>query len=485
MNEISKYLTNFISNLPSQATEKPSKICLPSHEKINASHPYLQIIQKDIFIANKMFSKRNSFVKNTNQEKQLHKGTKYTQIPPKMRSIIESQPFFNKTFEFSFSEKESNLPSQATANLSSLSQATEKPYNLHSPKPSNFSTLRFDKLIFDSGDASAKNVNLPSQATEKSSNIKIYLHYFLSPDDPSMEQLDPTKINIYFQKCMQKIFIWFFLANKYKLSICSKDLSIYLYLTNTPKLSPSVSSEKIDIDHANSGFTYGCLPKNTPNEIYIYREEEWFKVLIHETIHSFGMEFSSHPNIEDYANKKMIELFHLPAESKENYYGGGGYNIFESYTEMTAEIMNILIYHFLYGGNLSRLFEIEQKFSCFQCAKMILSEASSNSFKKIKKDSFMLDTYQERTNIFSYFILKSILLFHINSYMDWAMKYNEGSLNFQKTMETIQSYCEMIRENRNSMNYLKTIGKMEEWLERNKEKDSLENRTLRMTVLEF
>ena len=98
----------------------------------------------------------------------------------------------------------------------------------------------------------------------------------------------------------------------------------------------------------------------------------------------------------------------------------------------------------------------------------------------------MLDTYQERTNIFSYFILKSILLFHINSYMDWAMKYNQGfSLNFQKTMETIQSYCEMIRENRNSMNYLKTIGKMEEWLERNKEKDSLENRTLRMTVLEF
>ena len=336
MNEISKYLTNFISNLPSRVTEKPSKICLPSHEKINTSHPYLQIIQKDIFTANKMFSKRNSFVKNTNQEKQLHKGTKYTQIPPKMRSIIESQPFFNKTFEFSFTEKESN-----------------------------FSTLRFEKLIFDSGDASAKNVNLPSQASEKLSNIKIYLHYFLSPDDPSMEQLDPTKINIYFQKCMQKIFIWFFLANKYKLSICSKDLSIYLYLTNTPKLSPSVSSEKIDIDHANSGFTYGCLPKNTPNEIYIYREEEWFKVLIHETIHSFGMEFSSHPNIEDYANKKMIELFHLPAESKENYYGGGGYNIFESYTEMTAEIMNILIYHFLYGGNLSRLFEIEQKFLLF------------------------------------------------------------------------------------------------------------------------
>jgi hypothetical protein len=56
-----------------------------------------------------------------------------------------------------------NLPSRATTNLASPSQATEKPYN--------FSTLRFENILFTSGDASVKNVNLPSRATEKPYNI--------------------------------------------------------------------------------------------------------------------------------------------------------------------------------------------------------------------------------------------------------------------------------------------------------------------------
>jgi hypothetical protein len=45
----------------------------------------------------------------------------------------------------------------------------ENSIKMDSIQQSNFSTLRFEKLIFDSGDASVKNVNLPSQATEKSS----------------------------------------------------------------------------------------------------------------------------------------------------------------------------------------------------------------------------------------------------------------------------------------------------------------------------
>ena len=52
-----------------------------------------------------------------------------------------------------------HLSSQATANLASPSQATEKPYN--------FSTLRFEKFIFDSGNASVKNVNKKINLTDK------------------------------------------------------------------------------------------------------------------------------------------------------------------------------------------------------------------------------------------------------------------------------------------------------------------------------
>ena len=50
------------------------------------------------------------------------------------------------------STKNVNLPSQATVNLSSSSQTTKKPYN--------FSTLRFENILFGSGDASTKKTKI-------------------------------------------------------------------------------------------------------------------------------------------------------------------------------------------------------------------------------------------------------------------------------------------------------------------------------------
>lgn len=443
MNEISKFITKFILKNMNNTNIEP----------LNTSHLYIKRIQHDIFIANKEWNKYimlylrnsqkrgvgkdqnavvgkgkiqstpNTFLLTLNSEEKPivpKKGDRYNLISQKMRSIIESQPFFNKSFEINFSEQHSGNQSQ----------------------------------------------------------IKVHLHYFLSPNDPSIKELDPEKINIYFQKCMQKIFIWFYIANKYKLKVCSKNLNVYLYLTNTPKLFPDDTNESIDIDYVNTGFTFACLPNNTPNEIYVYREEEWFKVLIHETIHSFGMEFSTNESIENYANKRIIEMFQLPPNSTENEYGSG-YNIFESYTEMTAEIVNILIYNFLYGGKLSKLFEVEQKFSCFQSAKFILRNFPEQSSRKLK-----FPTYKEKTNIFSYFILKSMLMFNINNYMDWAIRYN-GSLNFNKTIENIKSYSDLIQQTASSISYSETIYKMKLWLSKEKEKYPLERKTIRMTVLEY
>jgi hypothetical protein len=334
MNEISKYLTLYIR-------EQFKNIHL---EKINKNHKFIKKIKKDISIANEEFYRRevdakihfSESTKKNKEQRQLLKGSKYEQISENIRSIIERQSFFNKVFEFSFG-------------------------------------------------------NPPTSV------IKIHLHYFLSSQDASIRELDIEKVNIFLQKCMQKIYIWFYIANKYKLNICSKNLNIYLYLIDLPKILHSQTSVNegkkinndiggsykgyqkkvgedskhlLDINSVNTGFTYSCLPNDTPNEIYIYREEEWFKVLIHETFHSFGMEFSNRENLENYANRRISELFHLSLISRENIYGSG-YNIFESYTEITAELMNMLIYDFLYKSNLEKIVEIEQKFSCFQCAKIL------------------------------------------------------------------------------------------------------------------
>lgn len=467
MNEISKYLTDYIR-------EQFKHVHL---EKIDKNHKFIKIIKQDILSANEQWKIRmRTFRFEPDADRTIAKGAKYDQISDKIRSLIERQTFFNKTFEFSFGGGSDDRPSSV---------------------------------------------------------IKIHLHYFLSSTDPSIRVLDVNKVSKYLQKCMQKIYVWFYIANKYKLNICSKNLNVYLYLINLPKVFPmdkggayknrnsndfmeintshqdilTTQTQKkrpLDIHSVNTGFTYGCLPRDTPNEIYVFREEEWYKVLIHETIHSFGMEFSNREPLENYANKRISQIFNLSPISSENVYGRG-YNIFESYTEMTAEIMNILIYHFLHKDihigtsghhtSLERLVEVEQKFSCLQCVKILEHFKELNCLAETKIDlsttrsdkfseMFIFSKYKERTNVFSYYILKSMLMFHINSYMNWIIEGNLGSLNFNKTMENIKRYCDLIERYDTSLQYLDVIVKMRETVER-ENPSKLELRTLKMTVLEY
>jgi len=65
------------------------------------------------------------------------------------------------------------------------------------------------------------------------------------------------------------------------------------------------------------------------------------------------------------------------------------------------------------------------------------------------------------------------------------MNYNKGSLNFIKTMENIEHYIKLIQQTSSSPRYLRTFFKMKNWLEQHKKNDSLEVKTIRMTVLEY
>ena len=61
----------------------------------------------------------------------------------------------------------------------------------------------------------------------------------------------------------------------------------------------------LDQDNCNTAVTYACAIKG---ECLIYRKEEWFKVLIHETMHALCLDFSGFTytnlktNIENISN---------------------------------------------------------------------------------------------------------------------------------------------------------------------------------------
>ena len=200
-----------IYNLPSRATENSSNDYLPSscsgenddNLVVFSSPPTLTPPSPFIEV-----DKSNSSSKNEKKSRKKNVKTTVEVLPqiteennnifPKIRSTSQKKTHIpsqatEKPYKFDggiiteikneYLEQIINLPSHATTNLGSPLCPDKKMKNspdlILPPCPlvslkentSNFSTLRFEKLIFDSGDASAKNVNLPSQATENPYNV--------------------------------------------------------------------------------------------------------------------------------------------------------------------------------------------------------------------------------------------------------------------------------------------------------------------------
>jgi len=279
---------------------------------------------------------------------------------------------------------------------------------------------------------------------------------------------------------IKRIFIWLYIATKYSAYECSRNLNIFIYLTKLKKLLPS-DHKHIQQENANTGFTTTC---NTTSEIHIYRSEEWFKVLLHETFHNLGLDFSGVNN--DNINQCVYNIF--PIKSEQKY--------FETYCEMWAETINAMFISFLSSKNKNienminktiNLLKIEREFSMFQCVKVLhffgmkytdLYENTSSA------NNARIHKYKETTPVFSYYILKSIMMFFIDDYIDWCATNNERSINFNKNPENLIKYCEFIREHYKKPSYLDAIKSMEKNV-LNKQNPKTIMETLRMTVYEM
>jgi hypothetical protein len=287
-----------------------------------------------------------------------------------------------------------------------------------------------------------------------------------------------------FTKRIHKVIMWLYIANVFASQECSQEMNIFMYFTNSEKHLPT-NSKFIGQEHANTAFTTSC--KKT-TEINLYREEEWFKVFIHETFHNLGLDFSS--MIENLSKNAILSIF--PVESEVNLY--------ETYCEMWAEIMNIMFIVFLSNKNIENLENIptmihkteqllhfERAFSLFQCVKVLhfygltYTELydDSNKSKLARKYKFK----EKRTNVLAYYILKSIYMFYVNDFIEWCIKNNKESINFKKDEKTIHSYCEFIREHYNDDSLLHAIDKIEKWFQHNN-KCNIECTTMRMTLYE-
>lgn len=305
--------------------------------------------------------------------------------------------------------------------------------------------------------------------------------YIINPHEKSND--NNNNDNELFIKMMHKIYVWLFVCNHYADSSCSPIISIYIYLTNHNKILPLPSNPSIiDKANANTGFTMAC--PHSKNEIYVYRLEEWFKVLIHESFHCFGLDFARMP--QEIVNNKMFSIFHIKCDLR----------FYETYCEMWAEIINVIFISVnSYSScetkinmnklmkNIENRLHAEQMFSLFQCAKVL--HFNGLTYSELLQHSEKMQ-YKEKTSMFSYYILKSIVMFYCNDFIEWCYVHNNKSLEFVKTQNNINQFFEFIKSKYNSDEYMNSISVFENWFQNKNQKENNKKsfilNTLRMSI---
>ena len=334
-----------------------------------------------------------------------------------------------------------------------------------------------------------KNFNYNSFPSEIRNHINEYAHsvirYSFSLFDRKInilfvvEDSVEGKISAY-NKYIDKIVMMLYIINEYSSKYCSKSLTVYLYLTSHKKGLPRSNLETLDEIHINSAFTTAC-PDDS--EIVVFRKEEWFKVLIHESFHSFGLDFSEAN--ADRCKKEILEIF--PVKSDVNLY--------ESYTECWAEILNIAF--------ISFLFDRQHRFDVFlNCFKILIANEINYSFYQLSKIlKFMglkysdlygeldhhkinRDTlYKENTNVLSYYVIKTILINNFQGFLSWCATNNLSLLQFKKTPANELEFCNFIKRNFKSKSTLENM-KCAEKLVQDK-RNAYVNNNLRMSLCEM
>jgi hypothetical protein len=284
---------------------------------------------------------------------------------------------------------------------------------------------------------------------------EVKIHFIVERTDAEHE------LEIY-NRYVETIAIWLYILNLYASKECANSITIYLYLTSLEKKLPNSNIYVLDENNVNTAFTTTC-PRDS--EIVIFRKEEWFKVLIHETFHNFGLDFSIMNN--EIINNCILDIFEVNSEI----------NAYEAYTEFWAEIINALFCSFFslrdklnydeFLSNYEFYINFERTFSFFQLVKTLqfMGLTYKDLYLKTEQNRIKRDNlYKEKTNVFSYYVLKTIMINNFQGFLEWCKKNNFSLLDFKKTIGNQREFCKFIQRNYKTKSMLDGIHEAENFL---------------------
>ena len=332
------------------------------------------------------------------------------------------------------------------------------------------------------------------------------------------------------QEYIKKVYMLLYIVYTYADKDCSKNLNIYLYLTDLKKVLPT-DIKILKEENVNTAFTTSCKPHA---EIVLFRQEEWFKVLAHECFHCNGLDFSSADTSE--CDKTILDIFPVTADVR----------LYETYCEMWGEIINVLFISYFSISNSTRIKENldvyihkivskgekllhnERMFSMFQSSKILhffgidykqlydkqdIKSHRVRQFTPLKNSIRTTDEfssklpgtdlhgaplrgadsnlrwykYKEETSVLSYYILKNIYIFFMNEFVEWCVENNKDSrgnesLVFNKTKENMNRYCDFIKCRYTNYKFVNCIFDFETWLDSSNDIHPTIYNSMRMTV---
>ena len=317
------------------------------------------------------------------------------------------------------------------------------------------------------------------------SSEQIKIHYTLFSED------ELTYLDNYMEQT-QTMLMWLRICRAYAAKMCAEKIDIYIYPTPFNKSLPRTNVDILSAEQVNTAYTYHC-PKN--GEIVIFRNEEWFKVFLHETFHTYGLDFANAPK-NNPVHHTLARIFPIMSE----------FNATEAYAETWARVMNSAIHVFLalkdksamekFKEYLQTSLALERYFAVFQCNKILafMGMNYTDLYSTKEKNSgaaaaLRRNLYREKTSVFAYYILTSIFMENISSFLGWCETHNSSLLQFNnRSHHSLTEFAAYIEQEYKSDSYNSCLQQMKaQYMQLLKKKKTPMNEfvltTTRMTLL--
>ena len=245
------------------------------------------------------------------------------------------------------------------------------------------------------------NINATNEIIKalKSHFIGIYkipevINYIDEITDIYIYKYENIEIRVYYRKKKDEINIQKIhkiLKRAYKITDNCKNKLFMIHLIFSPAKKEFNYNEMITARNVNSGFTY-----TKGNEIFIFRREEYPKVIIHELLHHQQMIDQSHITSTKDKNE-LMKHFNINKDAI--------LILNETIIELWALIMHLSFIADEYKLDINKLFEIETKYSIYK------------SYQILKlQETYKNQQWCDKCNIYAYIIFKMIIMTKIKDF---------------------------------------------------------------------